>query len=106
MIDNLQSGGITTLSFRVSVSETKPASNEKIITLYARPNAPSLAGLAYNASTGNITGTSSSMLWRVPGVSWSTCSTYITPPAGATEIEFALKATSSASRSWVAIFHK
>ena len=105
MIDGISGGNTMTLSVRTLATQSAPASNAKVITLYARPAAPSVSGMVYTSSNNRITGTNTTLMWRVPGGSWTNCTTtYITPPSGWTQIEFALKPTATAARSWVAVF--
>jgi len=105
MIDNITAGNTVTLTFRTQATQTTPASKEKVIALYARAAAPSATLFTFTSSNGRITGTNTNMMWRVPGGAWTNCSTtYITPPTGWTQIEFAYKPTGTASRSWITVF--
>lgn len=64
------------------------------------------SGFVYTPANNRITGTNSTMMWRVPGGNWTNCTTtYITVSAGATQIEFAFKPTSTAARSLSNVFY-
>ncbi|MCL2200513.1 MAG: hypothetical protein FWB75_00980 [Oscillospiraceae bacterium] len=103
MTDDIAPGSTVTLSFRIPAIDSRAASNARVITLFARPDAPT-APFAFNVSTNRITGATTAMMWRVPGGNWTNATTSITPPAGWTVLEFAFRPTASAARSWVTVF--
>ena len=73
LIDNLSSGSTTAASFHVPASATIPLSKEKVITLYSRLQTPT--ALKFNPVTFVLTGTSSSMQYRVKdAASWTSIS--------------------------------
>jgi len=105
MIDALAPGQTATIAIRLPATQTLAASNTRVITLHARQEAPSLAGLTFLESFNRITGANAqTMKWRVPGGNWTNAVASIVAPANWTTIEFALRPTATEGRSWISVF--